>query len=123
MEVLTVTKSEIIKDFLKKCVLPMVVAALLYFMFKNRLLKDGKLDLLLLWILCGLPFGLHRMRIWILAGTGSPERRYCTVRDELRHRRAHRRLCSGVASAGGCMVYSLDHLSPLGLFPKRHWER
>lgn len=65
------TKSEIIKDFLKKCVLPMVVAALLYFMFKTVCIKDGKLDLLLLWILCGLPFGLHRMHIWILAGTGS----------------------------------------------------
>ena len=32
--------------------------------------KDIKIDVWL-WILCGLPFGLHRMCLWIVPGGGS----------------------------------------------------
>ena len=35
------------------------------------LLKGGGLDYVWLWILCGLPFGLHRMCLWIVPGGGS----------------------------------------------------
>ena len=31
----------------------------------------GELDYVWLWILCGLPFGLHRMCLWIVPGGGS----------------------------------------------------
>ena len=34
-------------------------------------MKDGQLDFVWLWILCGLPFGLHRMCLWIVPGGGS----------------------------------------------------
>ena len=34
-------------------------------------MKDGELDYVWLWILCGLPFGLHRMCLWIVPGGGS----------------------------------------------------
>ena len=71
MEVLTVTKSEVIKEFFKKSVLPVAVAALLYCIFKSACIRNGELDLLWLWILCGLPFGIHRMCVWIVPGGGA----------------------------------------------------
>ena len=43
MEVLTVTKSEVIKEFFKD-VLPVAVAALLYCIFKSVCTKDGVTD-------------------------------------------------------------------------------
>ena len=33
--------------------------------------KNGELDYLWLWILCGLPFGIWRRRLWIIPGSGS----------------------------------------------------
>ena len=47
MEVLTVTKSEVIKEFFKKSVLPVAVAALLYCIFKSACTKDGVTDYVL----------------------------------------------------------------------------
>ena len=43
----------------------------LYCIFKSACLKNGELDYVWLWILCGLPFGLHRMCLWIVPGGGS----------------------------------------------------
>ena len=68
MEVLTVTKSEVIKEFFKKSVLPVAVAALLYCIFKSACTKDGVTDYVWLFILCGLPFGIPRMFAWIVPG-------------------------------------------------------
>ena len=44
-------------------------AAVLY--FQSACIRNGELDLLWLWILCGLPFGIHRMCVWIVPGGGS----------------------------------------------------
>ena len=60
------TRTEAIKDFFKKAVLPVAIAGLLYCIFKSACIRDGELDLLWLWILCGLPFGIHRMCVWIV---------------------------------------------------------
>ena len=69
------TRTEAIKDFFKKAVLPVAIAGLLYCIFKSACIRDGKLDLLWLWILCGLlcglPFGIHRMCVWIVPGGGA----------------------------------------------------
>lgn len=65
------TRTESIKEFLKKSVLPAAIAALLFCIFKSACMKDGTLDYMWLWILCGLPFGLHRMCLWIVPGGGS----------------------------------------------------
>lgn len=65
------TKGEAIRDFLCKTILPVASAALLYCIFRSACVKDGDLDCLRLWILCGLPFGLWRLRLWILPGCGS----------------------------------------------------
>ena len=37
------------------------------------------------------------------------------VSAELYYWRSDRRFRPGLAAAGGCLVYSLDHLSPMGL--------
>ena len=55
------TRTEAVKEFFKKAVLPVAIAGLLYCIFKSACIRNGELDLLWLWILCGLPFGIHRM--------------------------------------------------------------
>ena len=65
------TRSEAIKAFFIKSVLPVAAAILLYSIFKSACMKGGELDYVWLWILCGLPFGLHRMCLWIILGGGS----------------------------------------------------
>ena len=64
------TRSEAIKDFFKKAVLPVAIAGLLYCSVTSACMRNGELDLLWLGILCGLPFGLHRMCVWIVPGGG-----------------------------------------------------
>ena len=65
------TRSEAIKAFFFKSVLPVIVALILYCIFKSACVKNGEVDYVWLWILCGLPFGLHRMCLWIVPGGGS----------------------------------------------------
>lgn len=65
------TRAAVIKEFFRKTVLPVVIAGLLYGIFQSACMRNGELDLLWLWILCGLPFGLHRMFIWIVPGGSS----------------------------------------------------
>ena len=60
-----------IKAFFFKSVLPVIVALILYCIFKSACVKNGEVDYVWLWILCGLPFGLHRMCLWIVPGGGS----------------------------------------------------
>lgn len=65
------TRSEAILEFVRKSILPAVMAMLLVCIFKSACMKDGSIDYLWLWILCGLPFGLHRMCLWIMPGNRS----------------------------------------------------
>ena len=65
------TRGEAIKDFFYKTILPVAAAALLYCIFWSACVKNGELDYLWLWILCGLPFGIWRLRLWIVPGGGS----------------------------------------------------
>ena len=60
-----------LKDFFRKTILPVAAAALLYCIFRSACVKNGELDYLWLWILCGLPFGIWRLRLWIIPGGGS----------------------------------------------------
>ena len=53
------TRTEAVKEFFKKAVLPVAIAGLLYCIFKSACIRNGELDLLWLWILCGLPFGIQ----------------------------------------------------------------
>lgn len=65
------TRKEAVFQFFRKSVVPVVSVALLVCIFKSACMKDGAVDYLWLWILCGLPFGLHRMWLWIMPGGGS----------------------------------------------------
>ena len=58
------TRGEAIKDFCCKTILPVAAAALLYCIFRSACVKNGEL-------LCGLPFGIWRLRLWIIPGGGS----------------------------------------------------
>ena len=65
------TRGEAIKQFLWKSILPAAAATLLVCIFKSACMKNGTLDYVWLWILCGLPFGLHRMCLWIIPSSRS----------------------------------------------------
>ena len=60
------TRGEIAKDFLKKVVLPVFLAWFLFSMFKNVFTKDGVTDYFKVWLVCGIPFGIWRMRMWLI---------------------------------------------------------
>ncbi len=64
-------RSDALKAFFTKSILPITLALLLYCIFRSACVKNGELDYLWLWILCGLPFGIHRMRLWLLPVGGS----------------------------------------------------
>ena len=51
MEVPSMTRTEAVKEFFKKAVLPVAIAGLLYCIFKSACIRNGELDLLWLWIL------------------------------------------------------------------------
>ena len=61
--------------FLRSVALPTAVAAILAILFKPIYMADGTINILLLWICVGVPFGIHRMFLWLvphrfdLAGT------------------------------------------------------
>ena len=65
------TRKEAVFQFFRKSVVPVAGAALLVCIFKSACMKDGTVDYLWLWILCGLPFGLHRMWLWFVPGGSS----------------------------------------------------
>ncbi len=65
------TRKEAVFQFFRKSVVPVTSTALLVCIFKSACMKDGTVDYLWLWILCGLPFGLHRMWLWFVPGGGS----------------------------------------------------
>ena len=62
------SRSQVLKQFFFKTVVPITAALLLFFIFRSACTKDGQINYLWLWILCGLPFGIHRIFFWIGAG-------------------------------------------------------
>lgn len=52
------TRKEAVFQFFRKSIVPVAGAVLLVCIFKSACIKDGTVDYLWLWILCGLPFGL-----------------------------------------------------------------
>ena len=62
------TRGEAVRQFIFKSIIPVTAAVLLFFIFKSACMKDGSVDYFLLWLLCGLPFGIHRMFLWIIPG-------------------------------------------------------
>lgn len=63
-------KTDIWKDFLKKTIVPVAVALLLYSIFSRIFVENGMVDFFLVWIACGVPFGIGKMFTLIPIGFG-----------------------------------------------------
>ena len=64
------TKSDVMKEFLKKTVIPAVVALFLFSMFSRIFIENGAPDYFLIWLACGVPFGIGKMFTLIPIGFG-----------------------------------------------------
>lgn len=54
------------KELMKQVVFPIVAVVVLIALFYPLSLDNGKCDYLKLWLLVGIPFGVHRMFFWII---------------------------------------------------------
>lgn len=54
------TRSEVMKDFMKKTVVPVAVALLLFSVFSRIFVENGAPDYFLIWLACGVPLALGR---------------------------------------------------------------
>ena len=64
------TKSDVMKEFLKKTVIPVVVALFLFSMFSRIFVENGAPDYFPIWLACGVPFGIVKMFTLIPIGFG-----------------------------------------------------
>lgn len=53
-------------EFVKKVVVPVGAAVFLGALFYPLCVENGQCDYLKLWIFMGIPFGVHRMFLWII---------------------------------------------------------
>lgn len=53
-------------DFLKKVVFPLMAVALSVALFYPLCVENGACDYRKLWVLAGIPFGVHRMFVWVI---------------------------------------------------------
>ena len=60
------TRKDAVKEFIKNCILPIMITGILYLIFRSACTEGESVNYLLLWLLCGLPFGMHRMCLWII---------------------------------------------------------
>lgn len=54
------------KNMVKKVAFPVVAALFLSALFYPLCVDSGECDYLKLWILTGIPFGVHRMYFWLI---------------------------------------------------------
>ena len=64
------TRSEVMKDFMKKTVVPVAVVLLLFSVFSRIFVENGTPDYFLIWLACGVPFGIGKMFTLIPIGFG-----------------------------------------------------
>ena len=64
-------RSELVKELLKKSILPIVGALLLFLVAKEMCTKDGVTDYFYVWAICGIPFGIGKIRTWFYVRGGS----------------------------------------------------
>lgn len=64
------TRSEVMKDFMKKTVVPVAVVLLLFSVFSRIFVENGTPDHFLIWLACGVPFGIGKMFTLIPIGFG-----------------------------------------------------
>ena len=66
------TKTEVMRDFIRKTVLPVVVALLLFSIFSRIFVENGTPNYFLIWLACGVPFGIGKMFTLIRLALASP---------------------------------------------------
>ncbi len=54
------------KTFFKEVLLPLAAAIILAALFRPVYMANGSCNFFLLWLLVGLPFGFHRMSLWLI---------------------------------------------------------
>ena len=64
------TRSEVMRDFMKKTVVPVAVALLLFSIFSRIFVENGSPDYFLIWLACGVPLGIGKMFTLIPIGFG-----------------------------------------------------
>ena len=64
------TRSEVMRDFTKKTVVPVAVALLLFSIFSRIFVENGSPDYFLIWLACGVPLGIGKMFTLIPIGFG-----------------------------------------------------
>lgn len=64
------TRSEVMKDCMKKTVVPVAVVLLLFSVFSRIFVENGTPDYFLIWLACGVPFGIGKMFTLIPIGFG-----------------------------------------------------
>lgn len=64
------TRSEVMRDFMKKTMVPVAVALLLFSVFSRIFVENGTPDYFLIWLACGVPFGIGKMFTLIPIGFG-----------------------------------------------------
>ena len=64
------TRSEVMKDFMKKTVVPVAVVLLLFSVFSRIFVENGTPDYFLIWLACRVPFGIGKMFTLIPIGFG-----------------------------------------------------
>lgn len=65
------TRSAALLRFFLRSVVPIATAGLLYCIFRSACMKEGQIDYVWLWILCGIPFGIYKIALWIIPRGGS----------------------------------------------------
>lgn len=63
---MTCTEVAKMYEFVKKVIAPVGAAAILAALFYPLCVENGQCDYLKLWIFMGIPFGIHRMFLWII---------------------------------------------------------
>ena len=64
------TRSEVMRDFMKKTMVPVAVALLLFSIFSRIFVENGSPDYFLIWLACRVPFGIGKMFTLIPIGFG-----------------------------------------------------
>jgi len=61
------TRGEILKDFFMKTLFPALIILVLFVMAKALFTdSNGTTDYFYVWIFCGIPFGIWRVRVWLI---------------------------------------------------------
>ena len=65
------TRNEIVAELFKKSIVPIVVTLVLFGISREMCTVDGVTDYFYVWIICGLPFGIGKLRTWFYMRGGS----------------------------------------------------